>query len=116
MNKEPDKTGKNRDEKGRFIKGVSGNPKGRPPGSISITAEIKKKLEEVPAGEKKTYLEALILKILKRAIVDESDSMIKEIWNYIDGKPKERKEVEGGELPFKVIIEKDDPKGTNKKS
>ena len=106
----PDKQEKiGRDEKGRFKPGYSGNPQGRPKG-ISITEMIKRKLEEVPPGEKRTYLEALILKILKKAIIDEDSQMIKNIWNYVDGMPKEKIEMESGELPFKVIIEKGDPR------
>ena len=53
----PDNTGENReitrDEKGRFIEGCSGNPSGRPQGSVSITTEIKKKLSEIPEGQKR---------------------------------------------------------------
>ena len=71
-----------------FKKGESGNPEGRPKGSLSITGEIKKKLEEIPENQKKTYLEILITKILKKAIVDEDQQMIKNIWNYVDGLPK----------------------------
>jgi hypothetical protein len=69
-------------------KGQSGNPAGRPPGSVSITAEIKKKLQEVPEGQQKSYLELLINRILKQAVVDGNEQMIKQIWNYIDGPPR----------------------------
>ena len=68
-------------------KGQSGNPAGRPPGSVSITAEIKRKLQEVPEGQQKSYLELLINRILKQAVVDGNEQMIKQIWSYIDGPP-----------------------------
>lgn len=71
-----------------FHKGQSGNPAGRPPGSVSITAEIKKKLQEVPEGQQKSYLDLLINRIVKQAVVDGNEQMIKQIWNYIDGNPK----------------------------
>lgn len=71
-----------------FEKGQSGNPAGRPLGSLSITAEIKKKLSEVPEGQQKTYLEILVSKILKKAIQEEDFQTQKQIWNYIDGLPK----------------------------
>ncbi len=48
-----------------FKKGQSGNPAGRPKGSISVVAELKKKLEEIPNEgnpEKKRYLHMLGLK------------------------------------------------------
>lgn len=89
---DPKITGENqetRDEKGRFIEGVSGNPEGRPKGSISITSAIKRKLEEIPAGEKKTYLEAFVLKTLKKAINDEDVQAQKMIWDHVDGKAPE---------------------------
>lgn len=68
-----------------------GNPGGgRPKGSgISITTEIKKKLEEVPEGQKSSYLQLLINRILKQAIQDGDERMITRIWQYIDGMPKQ---------------------------
>lgn len=95
--KSPAKSGENqgfevvRDEKGRFLKGTSGNPDGtgagRPVGSISITAEIKKKLLEIPKNQQKTVLDLLVNKIIRKAAVDGDDQMIKQIWSYIDGPP-----------------------------
>ena len=70
-----------------FVKGQSGNPAGKPKGTISITQEIKRKLAEIPPNERKTYLQILITKILKKALLDEEEPMIKLIWNYIDGLP-----------------------------
>ena len=74
----------------QFKKGQSGNPNGRPKGSgISITTEIKKKLEDIPEGQKATYLQLLISRILKKAIQDGDQNMISKIWAYIDGLPKQ---------------------------
>lgn len=78
-----------------FEKGQSGNPAGRPPGSISITTEIKKRLQEVPEGQQKSYLELLINRILKLGVVDGNEQMIKAIWNYIDGLPNQKLNLEG---------------------
>ena len=55
--------------------------------------EIKKKLDEVPDGQKKTYLELLINRILKQAVVDGDVQMLKTIWAYVDGMPRERKDI-----------------------
>jgi len=90
--KSPDITGQKQGKSGppeefRWKKGESGNPAGRPVGSVSITAEIKKKLQEIPDGQQKSYLELLINRILKQAVVDGNEQMIKQIWNYIDGPP-----------------------------
>ena len=74
-----------------FLKGDDPrrNLEGRPVGSgISITNEIKKKLAEVPEGQKATYLELLINRIFKQAIQDGDERMITRIWQYIDGMPK----------------------------
>ncbi len=93
--KSPDITGQKQGKSGppeefRWKKGESGNPAGRPVGSVSITAEIKKKLQEIPDGQQKSYLELLINRILKQAVVDGNEQMIKQIWSYIDGPPGEK--------------------------
>lgn len=45
---EPDKTGENRNEDGTFKKGVSGNPLGRPIGSISVIDKLRQIYQEKP--------------------------------------------------------------------
>lgn len=77
-----------RDEKGRLLPGNTANLNGRPRGSISITERIKQKLLEVPEGQKKSYLEILVTKILKKAISEEDFQTMKQIWAYVDGMPK----------------------------
>lgn len=89
---EPDKTGENRDEKGRFVAGVSGNLMGRPRGSLSITDQIRRKLDEIPEGEQKTYLELLVQHILDKAL-DGDYQIIKQVWNYIDGMPPQKADI-----------------------
>ena len=78
-----------------FIKGQSGNPKGRPKGP-SITEEIRKALFKKPPGDdKKTYMELIILRIFHKAIKDGDVTMLKAIWNYIDGMPKQDHNLSG---------------------
>ena len=55
--------------------------------TISITAEIKKKLHEIPEGQQKTYLELLVNRIIKQAVVDGNEEMIMLIWSYLDTPP-----------------------------
>jgi len=91
METEPQNIGGNRlnDPKtGQFIKG---NPGGaRPKGAgISITTEIKRELLKIPAGKKSTYLALLIKRILVKGIIDGDLPTIKQIWNYVDGMPKQ---------------------------
>lgn len=87
---------------GKFVEGNPGG--GRPKGSgISITTEIKKKLEEIPEGQKATYLELLINRIMKQAIQNGDQQMIKNIWNYIDGMPKQFTDITSGGKPIPIL-------------
>lgn len=110
MSEESEKTELNRipDEKGRMIfpPGVSGNPAGRPKGSISVVSAIKAKLQECPEGKEKTYLHYLVEKIMKKAVIDDDVSMIKDIIDRVDGKPKQPL-VGGGEddAPVSLLVE-----------
>jgi hypothetical protein len=81
-----------------------GNPGGgRPKGAgISITTEIKKKLEECPEGKRATYLTLLINRILKQAIQDGDQQMIGRIWNYVDGLPHQTTDVKL-EVPLPIL-------------
>lgn len=74
--------------------GQSGNPLGRPKGTLSITAAIKRQLVETPFGHTKTNLQLIIDMILKKAITDGDEKMLKNIWNYIDGMPKTKVELD----------------------
>jgi len=92
-----------------FKKGQSGNPKGRPKGALSITNLIKKELKKFPTvRSKKTNAQLLIEKVLDKAIKKGDIQMLKTIWNYIDGMPKERKELstkDGKPLRISIINE-----------
>lgn len=94
----------NKTGKGGFTKGQSGNPNGKPRGSISIISRIKKELKKIPEGQKITYVEILVKQILKMAIIDGDKDMIKLIWNYVDGMPKQALEHIGDEKrPVKIL-------------
>jgi len=75
-------------EKNLWKPGESGNPNGRPKGSVSVVDAIKRKLCDVNPENKKTYLDTLIEKLFKKAIDDEDVTMIKDIINRIDGLPQ----------------------------
>ena len=98
-----------------FLPGVSGNPKGRPKDSISLTTAIKRRLRELTPDGKREAIEMLADNIIQDAL-DSSDNMRKLIWNYIDGLPKQSTKIEiEGELPVRVIsIKKYEPKRTNR--
>ena len=107
MSKEPKENGEKRDNKGRFTQGNTYGP-GRPEGSVSIVGELRKKLLEVPEGQKITYLEALTRKILKKAITDEDVNMIKDLINRMDGMPKQSIEHSGEIKQGKIEIGDDE--------
>ena len=71
-----------RDEKGKFVKGTSGNPSGRPVSDVSITKNIIKKLEE---GNNLEEITDKIIELAKNG----NEQIIKFLWDRIDGKLKE---------------------------
>lgn len=93
-----------RDEKGRLLPGQESlNPNGRPEGSISLTAMIKKKLELLSPDGKRQAIEMLADNIIQDAL-DSSDNMRKLIWNYLDGLPKFSGDFTSGGEPLGVIF------------
>lgn len=85
----PEVTGAIRNERGQFVPGVSGNPAGKPPGSVSIVAEIKKKLEEVPEGAKESYLKLFVFRLFQKAIIEGDTTLMKDIIDRVDGRAKQ---------------------------
>lgn len=85
-----------REPNGQLKKGVVLNPDGRPKGSKNFTTKVKDALELIATkneqGKEISYEEALVQKILKLAIIDGDQQMIKLIWNYLDGMPTYRLE------------------------
>jgi len=85
----------NRTGKGTFKEHPENiNRTGKNKGSISVVAILKRKMQEMPPGQKKTYAELLVERMLKMGIVEGDVQMIKEINNRIDGQPKSNLEVE----------------------
>ena len=73
-----------------FVKGQSGNPKGRPKGSFTnLTRLLKEKLQDVPDGKKESYAELLIKSILHKALIEKDHQSQKLIINYVDGLPRQ---------------------------
>jgi hypothetical protein len=93
-----------RDENGRLLPGNTANPNGRPKG-LSITEMVKKALEEVEETTGLTWKDLIVKKILRKSVNEGDREMIKAVWSYIDGMPRQTHAIEGGEQP--VLIELD---------
>ena len=81
-----------RDSGGKWLPGESPNPAGRPPGLKNFTTMVREALVTLSQakdekGERISYAATLVKTVLKKAIVDEDVSMVKLIWNYLDGFP-----------------------------
>ena len=87
--KEQYKVGKGKPpEDTKFKKGQSGNPKGKPKGTISLTSMIKRKLQELVPDGKRQAIEMLADNIIQDAL-EHNNKMRQLIWNYVDGMPKQ---------------------------
>ncbi len=80
-------------EKGLFQPGTAPGP-GRPKGSVSLLSMLKKRLEETPVGNTRSYAEMIVEAILHDAVVKRDPKMIKLIVNYVDGMPKQQGDVD----------------------
>ncbi len=87
---------------GRLLPGNTANPHGRPPGSLSLIGLLKKHLEEVPDGEKRTRAELFIQKTLAKAMKGDPGSE-KLVWNYIEGLPKSSLDITSDGKPLPIL-------------
>ena len=94
-----------------FMPGISGNPKGRTPGTgLSITTEIKRELAKVPKQDKANKLSQLIKVIFDKALIDKDDKMIGRLWAYVDGLPRQQTEIKLDRDVILNIINYNQPK------
>lgn len=89
----------------RFKPGQSGNPKGRPEGSFSLTRMLREKLQEIPEGENKlTYADLLVRKTLAKAIKDGDVSMIRYCYDRLEGAPKNFSDLTSNGETLGIVI------------
>jgi hypothetical protein len=78
-----------RDDKGRFLPGNPGGP-GRKPGSVSLLAIIRKKLEEYDETEKRTVADKLADQYIHAALnpsMMDRGVAFRDLLDRLDGKP-----------------------------
>lgn len=80
--------------KGQWVKGVSGNPSGKPKGAVSLITIIKRKLREVYDPETgETYGERMVQNIIEAAVEDNDPKALKaatELLDRVEGKATQR--------------------------
>lgn len=73
-------------------KGQSGNPKGKPKGTVSLVTKLREALDRIHKGTGKKYDELLVESIMKDGIKADGQSR-RLIIQYLEGMPKETKDV-----------------------
>lgn len=71
------------------------NRNGRPKG-LSITEMVKEALEEIEPKTGKPWKDLIVKRILIKAVNDGDQQMIKAVWQYIDGMPKQSTDITSG--------------------
>ena len=90
-----------RDKLGRYLPGCSGNPKGMPPGTVSLVGLLKKRLEEHPEQADKIISEFIRLGVKPNMT---QLAAIDKLFDRIDGKVPERHRIDG-ELPIRLVFQ-----------
>lgn len=98
----PDDTGTNRDDKGRFKSGQSGNPNGRPKNAKSIP-DFMRKIANEENGDGYTKLECIIRRVFDEAL-NGTRWAVEFIANRIEGRPFQAIYEPTKELPSGFIM------------
>ena len=76
-----------------FKKGISGNPKGRPVGTLSLVDILREKLGKISPGCDNTVADEVVDSYIAEAF--KKSELKKDMFDRIDGKPKQSPEDPG---------------------
>ena len=68
-----------RDQLGRFVPGTSGNPAGRPKGALTLTGQVRKRLQENPEEA-----DEIVAAVVQAALAGDA-AMMRLLWDRMDG-------------------------------
>lgn len=98
---------------GQFLPGRSGNPAGKVEGTKNFTTKVREALlkladESDPDSPTVEYL--LIQRIIKMAVEQGNEQMIKLMWNYLDGMPTQKNVLEHhvGDKTLEDLLDEDE--------
>src|SRR3990167_7500733 len=105
MNENPKGIGEKlvRDDSGKFLKGHPDLGAGRPLGSFSLTEMLRREIQKVPEGQKLSYAEAFLRKMLSKAINEGDHASQRLIMNYLEGLPKQPIDITSGGKPIPLL-------------
>lgn len=89
----------------KWKKGESGNPNGRPVGSVSIVEGIRKKLQEIEPLNQKTFLELFLAQLFHKAIKEGNEQLMRDMINRVDGMPKQTNDITSNGQTLKGLIQ-----------
>jgi hypothetical protein len=93
----PEKQEIKRRQNGTFAPGVTGNPGGRPKGSVSLKRLLTERLADCPSGSDKTWAQAIVEATIRDVLKGDGQAR-KLVWEYIDGSPKQSVSIEDDPL------------------
>lgn len=86
----------------QFKPGQSGNPSGRPKGTLSLSNLLRKQLEEVVAEDGRTAADMLVATTVRAAL--KGDKAARQLaWEYIDGKPSQHIDLNANISEVQII-------------
>ena len=98
MSKETDKAGNSRDDKGKFKKGYSGNPKGLIPETEEFhNKKVAKKKVIAQYEEELREMLPEAKRVLQKKLKKDDMFAVKEVHDRVMGKPRQNIGLDGGE-------------------